>query len=359
MRFRPPPSYCHGLTLIELIFSLCVTSLLIAALGSTMLLAGKALPGTDNPATALIQAANVTRQLTQDLQYATDINTADAHQIIFNVADRNHDGTPESICYQWSGTTGDPLTEQINDGQCITLLKDVQDFSLSYDTLDTTTQEPNMQTSGTSLLTSYVGSNNLSSLSIKNGQWICQTIKPTLPEKAAGWSLAYMDYYIKHGLLTVGSFTVQIQKATAAGYPSGVVLAEQTILEADLLPGFQLSRLTFSGVTGLDPDQGLCVLFIWDSGLTNAGSLQVDTGDTGASVQRQCLISKDDGVSWSLQSNTNLRFYLYGTVTDNGNNLVSTSRTLNSVAVTLSTSDQSSAALQTRIHLVNQPEILP
>ncbi len=336
-----------------------VTSVLVAALGSTLLIAGKALPEGDNPNSALVEAADVARQLSQDLQYAIEVNTTDSHQITFNVADRDLDYAPESICYQWSGNTGDPLTKQINNSPAVTLLSNVQDFSLSYDTKETTTATPTTQESDTSLLTTYTGMNNLSTLSIKEGQWICQTIKPTLPEKAVSWSLIYLDYYVKYGLVSLGQFTVQIQKATTAGYPSGVVLAEKTILESSLFSSFQLFRLTFSQVKNLDPDQGLCVLFIWNSGLTEAGILQVDTGDSGTSAQRQLLISKDDGVSWSLQSNTSLRFYLYGTVTDYGNSIVSTSQTLHSVGITLSCYDQQNAVLNTRVDLVNQPERLP
>lgn len=351
-------SRCHGLSLVELIVSMAVTSLIILAMGSTLLIAGKAMPGNGQPEVALLEATQAAQSLAQDLQYAIDVNRINAHAIGFSVADRDDDEAPEWLLYQWSGTAGDPLVRQYNDGNSVTIMEDVQNFFLNYTWQEQTETTATTVEDGTTLLTGYANANSGSGFQVQDGQWCAQYIKPYLSSSALAWSLGYLNVYCKCGTDTQGEFTVQIQTATAGGYPSGQVLAEQSVEESSLTSSYALKRFTFSGVTDLDPDQGICVVFIWDSGSDEACYLHLDTNAWVDSSYFQFLTSTDDGASWTTPSYTCLRFYLYGTTTYSGSDIQATSRSLQNVGITLSSQNQDRAEFQTRVNLINQPEVM-
>ncbi len=347
----------HGLTLIELIISMVVTSLIVVAMGSTLLIAGKALPNSDQPELALLEATQVTQDLVQDLQYAIDVNETGTHAISFSVADRDSDEAQEWIHYQWSGTAGDPLTRQYNDGSTVSILEDVQDFSLNYTWQENTETITTTAEAGTSLLHGYADGSSVVATAVAEDKWYAQYIKPYLSSDAVSWSLTYLDFYCKSGVAALGQFTVQIQTATTGGYPTGVVLAEQSVAESSLTSYMALKRLTFSNVTDLDPDEGICAVFIWDSGTSEACYLNIDAASSTSSY-RQFLKSTNDGVSWTLQSSKSLRFYAYGSATSSWDTTLATSRTLQNVEITLNSQDDNRAQFQTHVNLVNQPEVM-
>ena len=130
---RGPRDGPKGLTLVELLVSIAITSVLMLAIGSVMLVATHAFPDVNGPANAIIVASEVAEQLATELQYAVSINSRSATMIEFTVADRDTDEVAETIRYEWSGTPGDPLTRQYNAGTAVNVLDSVQEFNLSYD----------------------------------------------------------------------------------------------------------------------------------------------------------------------------------------------------------------------------------
>src|SRR5689334_14226228 len=101
---------CRGFTLVEMTTSLAIASILLVALGSAMVLAGKAVPTSDNPAAALLSAAGIADRIAAEMQFAIDITERTSRSIAFTIPDRNADGKPEAIRYAWSGSPGAPLT---------------------------------------------------------------------------------------------------------------------------------------------------------------------------------------------------------------------------------------------------------
>ena len=352
------PSKQLGFTLMELVVSMFVTSILVVALGSSMLIAGKAMPGADTPEASLLEASGNAFPLAQELQYATEVTLVTPHEITFTVADRDDDEVPESIHYQWSGTPGDPLTRQMNSNSQVTLIAEVEDFTLNYLYQTKSTTITSSEESESSTLVSYSGYNVLTPIYISDNLWYGQYAKPYLSENAQSWSLTAIDFVAKAGIYNYGEFTIQIQKATQGGYPTGVVLAERTLQESSLSSSYyQWYRVYFSGVTELNPDQGICILFIWGSGSSEACILQIDKQDTSESSNRHAFKSSDDGVTWTIQSKSSTRFYVRGTENTPGDSSVITSQFVQSVDIVLKTHEQDSATLNTRVQLVNLPEV--
>ncbi len=129
-------------TLIEMTVSLGVMSVLMGGVGSAMVLASRAMPGSNNPQAAKLASYQVVDQLANELIEMRTLTEDTATSITFTVADRNTDGIPETIRYAWSGTPGDALTRQYNATPAVAVAKNVYGFDLQYAT-DTTTGSPN------------------------------------------------------------------------------------------------------------------------------------------------------------------------------------------------------------------------
>ena len=120
-------------TLLELVLSLVVTTILLGALTSAMILAAQAIPDAGKPLESTIATGEIANQMSGELYYALSFTERSVGAATFTVADRNGDAEAETIRYAWSGTAGDPLTRQYNGGAAASVLEDVQQFDLAYD----------------------------------------------------------------------------------------------------------------------------------------------------------------------------------------------------------------------------------
>ena len=128
------PSSRRALTLAELALSLSVMTLLMGGLASALVLATRALPAADDTLGDTARATNALDLIAQDLLCARSITQHSSHALEFTVSDRSGDKNPETIRYEWSGTTGDPLVRTYSAGTATTanLLESVHAFDLSY-----------------------------------------------------------------------------------------------------------------------------------------------------------------------------------------------------------------------------------
>jgi prepilin-type N-terminal cleavage/methylation domain-containing protein len=123
----------HGFTLIEVVMSMAIMAILMAAMTSVIMVASHALPDRDTLLDPRAVASDAVDQIAAELFYATAITEETATTVTFTVADRGHGAAgPETIRYAWSGTPGDPLTRQYNGGTVIAVCETAQDFSLTY-----------------------------------------------------------------------------------------------------------------------------------------------------------------------------------------------------------------------------------
>lgn len=127
-----PPRRRRGYTLIELIVSMGSATMLIAGLASALFTSSSAMSLDSGSQAKRQQSAEIQADLMADLQYALNFSERTANAVTFTVPDRDGDSNPETIRYAWSGTAGDPLTYEYNNGTAVTLADDVQSFDLSY-----------------------------------------------------------------------------------------------------------------------------------------------------------------------------------------------------------------------------------
>src|SRR5687768_7307632 len=88
--------FSRAFTLIEMLISLSVMAIIMAALGSTIVLASRALDHEAGPGAATVAARRVTDRMLAELGAATSFAERSATAVAFTVPDRDGDGLPES-----------------------------------------------------------------------------------------------------------------------------------------------------------------------------------------------------------------------------------------------------------------------
>lgn len=332
-----------------------VTGVIMLGLGSAMLLAGRAMPDVHGPAVESVAGAEAIESIASELQYAITINQRSASLIEFTTADRNGDGMPEVIRYEWSGTAGAPLTRTYNGGTAVTVLSNLRDFSLSYDLQTISTQVPQGNESAETLLIGYDSSSNYQDYAIKDTEWYGEYFRPVLPADATSWKVTRVRFDARLSGALGGETSVQLQTPTAGGLPTGVVLQEQTMYES-LLPLLYLEQeVTYTQGSNLSPQQGLCLVFKWRAGAEACKLLGQDRNVTATNIA--LAKSTDGGASWASLSGQSLLFRVYGTVTTAGTPQIQSTYYLKAVGIRLRAGTDSQATVQTSVRTVNQPEV--
>ena len=124
----------RGFTLVEMVLSMAVMTILLGGIASAMILASRAVPDLETPLKVKTDAYYAADGLAGELFAAQTIVFRSATVVEFTVADRNADSVAETIRYSWSGVAGHPLTRRYNNGTIGTVLENIYQFDLRYDT---------------------------------------------------------------------------------------------------------------------------------------------------------------------------------------------------------------------------------
>ena len=125
-------SASRGFTLIELVVSMTIAAILMAAMVSAILITTRSIDDGTGTAARIVTSRSVTSRITSDLHFALDFSERTDKAVTFTVPDRDGDLVPETVRYAWSGVVGDPLTKEYNGGPAVVIAEDVQDLKLSY-----------------------------------------------------------------------------------------------------------------------------------------------------------------------------------------------------------------------------------
>lgn len=344
-----------GFTLLETVTATAASSILLLALGSAMLLTSRALPAADSPAVQAVAAAGILEQVAAELQYALSFEQRSNGMVEFTVPDRNNDGLPEVIRYEWSGTAGAALTRRYNGGTASEVLSNVRDFTLSYDIQGISQEVPNSHESAETLLIGYGSVSYYKDYPIKDAELYSEYFRPVLPADATSWKVTRVRFYAKGVGYLGGETAVQLQTPTTGGLPSGVVLEEERFYEYLLSLWYLEQEVNYTHVSNLSPQQGLCLVFRWRSDADACSLLGQDSHVTAPNLM--LLKSTDRTTTWVVQPGASLLFSVYGTVTTAGTPQIHHTYYVNAVTVRLQASTDDQAAMQTSVRILNRPEV--
>ena len=344
-----------GFTLIELVVCTVIASTLMIGIGSTMLVSVRALPQADSASSATLKASPIVDQLAMELQNAVTINSRSATMVDFTVADRDGDEVVETLRWEWSGTAGDPLTRQYNGATPVALLEGVQGLTLTYHVELLTEEITPQNESAETLLIRYEATENLYDPHVDYDEWLGQYFLPALPHNASSWKVTRVGFYAKASGLPVQVAKVQLRLPTAQNQPSMTVLEEKTMYENTLTSSFLLQEFNFTSVSGLSPNQGLCLVF---TGSSNFDACLLRGQSVGAAMPDSHLVfSANQSSSWSTYNDKALLFSIYGTVTTPGLPVIESAYLLKAVDIDLRPSTHDSSSIRTGVPLLNQPRV--
>ncbi|MEO1535169.1 MAG: prepilin-type N-terminal cleavage/methylation domain-containing protein [Planctomycetota bacterium] len=122
----------RGFTLIEMVSSLFLASVLVAAIASCIALASRAIPNESDPMLAAAAYQRVLVAITDDVRFATSIDISTSNELRIDMPDRDGDSNTDTIVYAWSGTAGAPLTRQQNAETAVAVVSAVDDASFQW-----------------------------------------------------------------------------------------------------------------------------------------------------------------------------------------------------------------------------------
>lgn len=356
--FPPPSSRRSGHTLIELVTATVSSAMLLAGLGSVMMIANQVAnaPAASNDRVAASAAID---ELANDLRYATFFVERTARSLEFAVADRDGDGTAERIRYDWSGVPGAPLRKTINGGTPVNVVGAVQDLQLTMLTQPETTVLRPMTESAETLLAAYTATPSGSVTDITAANWFAQRIDPTtfsgVPAGALSWSATRVEFVAqKQG----DGETLRVQLCSAgepASRPTHDVLGEVAILEDTMSGGLGWRSLSFAS-----PIRSLALhrpySLVWRGTTGESGTSARLARDTNATTGTS--ESTNAGASWTYVAPQRTHYRLYGTLTTPAATVNVTRNFATRVNVTLQTGDAAHSRIDASVPLLNRPELL-
>ena len=348
----------RGFTLAELLAAMLIMTILVGAMGSTIMLATQAIDDGNDPLSHVVRSGMALEQISGDVAYALSFSESTATAITFAVEDRDADSVEETFRYAWSGTPGDPLTREYNGGSAVTLLEDVRALTFSYVPMASTdgvtlTEEAE---SGEVLLASYDVTPGNQSAPIRVSSWIGECFVPDLGDECVSWSLTRTKIRPKQLGAGTGAFFLEVRTAQNL-LPTTTTLRKVALAEA-ILPtegsAYQWIDYSIANVKDLDCDQGICMVI---TSTDTAEACQVEGQLGGAAVPGASGVwSSDKGSTWNGWSESAILFQAYGTVTSK--TASGSVQSLGALRVAVRSGDEPRARVDTSIPTLNGPKVV-
>lgn len=364
----------RGHTLMELITASVSSAMLLAGLGSVMLIANE-VANTPAASTDRVAASTAVNSLANDLRYATFLLTRTTHAIEFVVADRDNDGAGERIHYAWSGVRGTPLLKTTNGEAPIVVMDAVQNFELTYNTADDTTSlTTTIESSEGQLLgTSLAPSPNTG---ITAAYWLARRVDPNLfplsvggvnRSDATSWNATRVRFYTRSVINpNAGTVYLQLRSTGSPGdLPTSEVVGQVVVPEAQLPATAGWYNADFAGAA-----RGLALhrkyALVWEGDrFVDGNHAQLVTSGSGAHVAVAEGDVNNVGGAWTATP-MEIYFQLYGTYSRPGS-IQNVTRTYASrVGIVLQSmpakpSQQppdNHSRIEASVPLLNRPELL-
>ena len=335
-------------TLAEFTLSMAITSILLMAIGSSIVLASHAIPDGSETTASTIASSRAIDLLVEEVRYAVAISENTATSLEFAVADRDGDLSYEWIRYAWSGVADDPLTRQYNGGEPVSVVHEVSSFLLTYETIAYQMLSPPV-VSAEMVLASHIATNP-TDYGISSTTWLSQYIVPAaLPAETVSWSVSRVQIKAASSGAAKGFTSVQLRRPLAGRRdPDIAVLDEYSIYEFDLDTTLLWTTAPIRA-SGLAPDEGLCIVLQWTSDPT---SLTTSYDSDGGADH---YYSSDGGVSWISWPGTALEYSAHGTYTMPG--VAIDTNALQRVKIELVSGRDRQFVIHASADTLNQPEV--
>jgi prepilin-type N-terminal cleavage/methylation domain-containing protein len=364
MTHKPINFARRGFTLIELTMALVVTTVLVGAVGSLVVMTTRAAAGNPRALSNSAGAAEAIDRFVAELSCAITVSEATSSAVSFTVADRNNDAQPETIRYSWAGA-GTPLRRELNAAAAVNVTGNLAQLNLAYTTTKqtTTSSVTNSVDSGEVLLSSFTGWTGITptirELALTPAFQATQFFridKVSLPSTLTSLRLTKVRLMMRKGTGT-NNYTVAIQGPGAGPQPDAVNRGSPVTTPAAALGATMgwvdvpLPDTTFSSkLTDFN-------IVVKGTG-ANSGLVRYLDGAGAPADVPVFLYSTDSGSSWLPASGRNrydMPYEVWGSyISTSTTNVDIDIYTLHSVSVTVQPSGATSPAV-TKVRTLNRP----
>ncbi len=350
-----------GVTMLELMVTLPSATVLIGAMAMCITIMMRAKSQDDTLFRSTYELSNAATQIASDIESAVSHVSSSTTHMEFVVPDRNGDGLPEQMRYEWGGTTGanaNKILWKYNQGPLSVLFDDVGAFELQASTVTVPIAVPNHLLPDVAVL----GSINAFSSCVFREQVINannsigEYFVPAVTNAAAKWDLGTIRIMARAAdANTDGILVVRVMRANATTrLPIAPVLSEVRIAEWRLGTSYQWLDIP-SPVSWQTQGTPLCITLSYGGGTGDVGRVQFIENGTGMPSSANLVTSSNGGASWtSSGSARGLRFYAYGLF--QGYTGQADRKFLSSIELKLGSSRCIAQKIQTSVRLPAVPE---
>ena len=343
----------RGFSLIEMVLSLSLVGMVLASLGTMLAFSMQTVPQADDAVVRITDAALPFNIMNEEFGAATSITSVSSTQIVFQLADRTGDATPETVTYSWSGTPGDPLTRDINSEGAETVLSDVRSLAFEADvtshTLHTITPSTPIAykrelSEDSAAAGSATALANSRMVTLFEDQGVYQRIRSdSIPDGALYWTPDYVEVKLEQ-FDRPGAIRLEV-RLLDSGDVTDTALAAEVVRTSDL--GSEAwYRIDIPGTPKLDPKDeiGVVLICLWGERtvLTRIYESWLFPGEYTSEV------TNDGGFSWSPLTE-HVGYRVSGSFVGEISRVSSTEKSIGSIRVSLSPLDATEASLVTTI----------
>jgi type II secretory pathway pseudopilin PulG len=307
-----------------MIVAMSIIGVLLASVASVTLIAGRAMPTSQEQSAGSQAARELASRVLEDVQLAQSISAVTPTSITMTIGDQNGDGTAETVNWSWSGTPINTLSRSYNGVQ--ERLADVQNFEVTLFARTFQSEETGAPVISPERLLARYTFDLPESHTISGGAQFVQYVCPTQHPSTTHWRPMRLELFLKSEGTADGTTDLQLRAVKAADSPAGrwgpTLLAKASISENNLSAAGNWVSVPLVASRDLLPDEGVAIL-LRGSGLGSACTVPYTKGPVPAALG-SCRFVTVALVSTHYPSGS-LSYRLYGTQTSPASASVATS----------------------------------
>lgn len=349
----------RGFSLAELLVAMTIVSLLMAGIGSAVLIATHALPSRTGAQATRMDAAALLDQIESELAYAVTVPERTATAIAFAVPDRDGNGNAERIRYSYSAAAK-TISREYSGSTAQAMLTGVESLAFEYVYVPVAVSYDGLPVEDTTatLLSSNGSLGGRLDVALSDSHWVGQLIAPSMPGDAVSWRITDATVFAERMRTSGANVRARVHAAKSSGLPRSHVLEDQSLSDGLLsaigsLPAISLAMpygVAFTGAHALDPDENACLVIAQLSGAS--GTLEFSCAD-GSGL----LTGNSSNWNWTLDAAHGMHHSCYGRFTRRGAATGFNRQYVCRVRTTIRTSSES-ADRSADVLLLNKPEAL-
>lgn len=344
----------RAFTLIELTMAMTIAAVLLAALGSALVLSARAMPAAGDVRESLTRATAVLERISQEAAMAVGLS-GDEHTLRLALPDRDGDGNTEEMRYAWSGNGGEALTLSINGGKEQAVVEGVYDWSLAYVVLSQNLPPTLDGAGGLEGRLLSIDPGTYTDERLRSGVGVGQAFRVSSAAGSSAWSLTRVRLRMRDSSsVEAGAATaVRVYMADSSGLPTGAMLGEVLVAETSLTSSLNWKWIDFGEIKNLSPSATVCVVAVIASGTDPS---RIGYATMAAPSNTAMLRTNNNGSTWTSSVAETLCIEVYGKLYGGGQSH-STTPLVDGVEMQLQLDSKIAPAAKASTRVVNRPAV--